>query len=256
MKISIITVVHNNAEYIGDCIKSVIGQSYSAIEYIIVDGKSTDGTLEVVNQHKEKIAKIISEKDKGYVYAMNKGLEAATGDIVGFLHSDDFYAHERVIEEIVGMFKKTSTDSLYGDLVYVKKDNPNKIVRYWKGGAYNLNRIRWGWMPPHPTFFVKREIYEKHGYFNTDFKIAADYEIMLRFLYRHKISIHYMPEILVNMRTGGVSNKGFRNIMRKSFEDYKICKNYDAGKGFSAIILKNLTKIPQFFIKENKKAKR
>lgn len=253
MKISIITVVYNNAEHIRDCIKSVVGQSYAAIEYIVIDGKSTDGTLEVINQHKEKIAKIISEEDGGYVYAMNKGLKVATGDIVGFLHSDDFYAHERVIEGIVGTFKNTFTDSLYGDLVYVKKDNPNKIVRYWKGGTYNRNRVRCGWMPPHPTFFVKREIYEKHGYFNTDFKIAADYEIILRFLHRCKISIHYMPEVLVMMRAGGVSNKGFRNIILKSLEDYKAYKMCGATGGFSAIISKNLTKIPQFFNRKTRK---
>ena len=253
MKISIITVVYNNVGHIASCVKSVISQSHYDIEYIVIDGKSTDGTLEVVNRYKEKITKIVSESDKGHIYAMNKGLDLSTGDIVGFLHSDDFYTNEKVIEKVANRFKNTSLDSLYGDLVYVKRNNPEKAIRYWQGGVYNRDKIRRGWMPPHPTFFVRKEIYKKYGYFNTSFKISMDYEIALRFLEKYKISTHYIPEILVKMRAGGVSNKGFRNIILKSLEDYKAYKMCGATGGFSAIMSKNLIKIPQFFNRKTRK---
>ena len=252
MKFSIITVVYNCVTCIEHCIRSVTSQSYPGIEYIIIDGKSTDGTLEIIGRHMDRITKVVSEKDQGYVYAMNKGLEMATGDVIGFLHADDFYAHNAVIERVADTFKAKSPDSLYGDLVYVKKDNPDKITRYWESGEYKAEKLMQGWMPPHPTFFVKSEIYEKYGYFNTDFKIAADYEIVLRFLRRDKISTYYLPEVLVKMRAGGVSNRSLSEMARKSFEDYKACKIYGIERSFSAIISKNLAKIPQFFAKKRK----
>jgi len=188
MKVSIITAVYNNASYIGDCIKSVVTQSYPDIEYVVVDGGSTDGTLEAIEQHKNRISKVVSQNDEGYVYAMNKGLSLTGGDVVGFLHSDDFYAGKDVVAKVVKTFKERSVDSVYGDLVYVKRDDPGSLVRYWRSGSGSPAKIKKGWMPPHPTFFVKKHIYEKYGLFNTDFKIAADYELMLRFLYRHKIN--------------------------------------------------------------------
>lgn len=244
MKISIITVVRNNKEFIESCIKSVLDQTYKDIEYIVIDGASTDGTFEIVNKYNSKASKIISEKDSGFIYAMNKGLGLASGDVVGFLHSDDFYADNTVIEKIADSFKRNNTDSLYGDLVYVTKNNPDKIVRYWRGREYDANSLRWGWMPAHPTFFVKKNIYEKYGYFNTDFKISTDYENMLRFLYKYKISAHYLPETIIKMRFGGVSNRSVKNIVRKTVEDYRACRLY--GLGLCTVIAKNIIKLPQF----------
>lgn len=244
MKISIITVVRNNKEFIESCVKSVVNQTYKNVEYIIIDGASTDGTLEIIDKYRNSISKIISEKDKGHIYAMNNGLALASGDVVGFLHSDDFYADNTVLEKVADSFKRNNTDSLYGDLVYVRKNNPERILRYWRGKEYNVKFLRWGWMPAHPTFFVKKRIYEKYGYFNTDFKISMDYENMLRFLYRYKISAHYLPATIVKMRSGGVSNRSIKNIAIKTFEDYRACRMH--GLGMSTVIAKNIIKLPQF----------
>ncbi|MFH1868873.1 MAG: glycosyltransferase family 2 protein [Candidatus Omnitrophota bacterium] len=245
MKISIITVVYNNAEHIGDCLKSVTSQLYNDIEYIVIDNESRDGTQDVINLYKDKITRLVSEKDKGHIYAMNKGIEMATGDVVGFLHSDDIYMNENIIGLVADTFKNSSTDSLYGDLVYVKKDNIDKTVRFWRAGSYSPDSIKQGWMPPHPTFFVKREVYKKYGLLDTGFKISMDYEIILRFLYKQKISVLYLPSVLVKMRSGGVSNRSIKNILVKTMEDYRAAKSY--GLGVSAVIMKNIGKIPQCF---------
>lgn len=245
LKFSIITVVCNNVRCIENCIKSVLSQTYDDVEYVIIDGKSTDGTLEVIGRYKSRITTLISERDNGYVYAMNKGLEKAMGDVVGFLHSDDTYSHTGVLEKVAAVFEKNSTDSVYGDLVYVRKNNPESTVRYWKSGEYSRRKMRYGWMPPHPTFFVKKEIYEKYGFFNTDFKIAADYELMLRLLYKHKISTFNTNKLLVKMRCGGKSNKSIKNIIEKTTEDYKAIRAY--GLGLSTLLGKNIMKLPQFF---------
>jgi glycosyltransferase len=202
MKVSIITAVINGVETIEDCIKSALNQSYKDVEYVIIDGNSTDGTLDVINRYKDKIAKVVYEPDKGIYDALNKGIKLATGDIIGFLHSDDFYANDRIIEKVADVFMKYNVDSCYGDLQYVDKSNTNRVIRYWKSSKYEHGKFKYGWMPPHPTFFVKREIYDKYGYFNTDFRIAADYELMLRFLERHRISTYYIPEVLIKMRIG------------------------------------------------------
>lgn len=244
IKISVITVVRNNKDFVEDCIRSVIGQSYADIEYIVIDGASTDGTLDVINRYRARISRIISEKDKGHIYAMNKGLALASGTVVGFLHSDDFYADDTVIEKIANSFKNTNIDSLYGDLVYVTKNNPDRIIRRWRGRSYNARNLKWGWMPAHPTFFVRKNIYEKYGYFDTDFKISMDYENILRFLYRYKISAHYLPKTIVKMRFGGVSNRSVKNIIRKTVEDYKACRMHELGLG--TVIAKNVIKLPQF----------
>lgn len=248
MKISIITVVYNNAAYIETCLKSVISQIYPDKEYIVIDNSSTDGTSEIINGYKGRISRVISEKDKGHIYAMNKGIRLSGGDVIGFLHSDDFYSHEKVIKMVAEQFEKTHADSVYGDLVYVKKNNPNKIVRYWKGGTFGRDKIRWGWMPPHPTFFIKKTVYEQYGFLDTSFKISMDYEIALRFLYKHNISVSYLPDVLVKMREGGVSNRSVRNILRKTAEDYKACTM--CGLGLSTVAMKNVIKIPQFFCRK------
>ena len=247
MKVSVITAVFNGVDTIKDCIKSVSGQIYPDIEHIIIDGGSTDGTLEVIKRYTEKRVNIVSEPDNGIYDALNKGIRQASGEVIGLLYSDDFYAHDRVIEKVADIFMKYNIDSCYGDLQYVDKNNPDKVIRYWKSSQYRHGKFKYGWMPPHSTFFVKKEIYNKYGYFNTNFKIAADYELMLRFLEKHKISTYYTPEVFIKMRIGGTSNRNIKNLIIKSNEDYRAWKVNNLNGGFYTILLKNLCKIPQFF---------
>ena len=245
LKVSIITTVLNGADTIRACIRSIQSQTLT-VEHIIIDGGSTDGTMNIIKEHKDKIAKVVSEPDKGIYDALNKGIKLAKGEIIGFLHSDDFYAHDRVIGKVADVFVQYNVDSCYGDLKYVDKNNPGRVIRYWKSSRYSYGKFKYGWMPPHPTFFVKKEIYEKHGYFNIDFKISADYELMLRFLQRYSISTYYISDVLVNMRLGGKSNRNIKNMFIKSSEDYKAWKVNDLNGGFYTILLKNLSKMPQF----------
>lgn len=247
MKVSIITVCYNSAKTIEDSIKSVLGQSYQNIEYIIIDGESKDKTLDIVNKYKSKIAKIISEPDKGIYDAMNKGLKLAIGDIVGILNSDDFYADENVIKDIVEGMENNKADACWGDLIYVGQKDISEIKRIWKSSAYEFGKFQKGWMPPHPTFFVRRRAYEKYGYFNLDFKISADYELMLRLLEKNKVKYCYIPRILVKMRVGGESNKNIKNIIKANIESYKAWKINGLRGGFLAVFLKPLSKIKQLF---------
>jgi glycosyltransferase involved in cell wall biosynthesis len=249
MKVSIITAVFNNGHFIESCIQSVLHQTYEDIEYIIIDGGSTDGTVDVMKKYGDGISKWISEPDGGIYEALNKGLETSAGDIIGFLHSDDVYAHDRVVEKVVSEMAEHNVDSCYGNLTYVDKDNPERVVRYWSVSQYSPGLFKCGWMPPHPTFFVRREVYDKFGCFNTHFKIAADYELMLRFLEKHRISTRYIPEVLIKMRTGGISNKSLRNLLIKTTEDYRAWKINNLDRKFYTIPFKNLSKIPQFFKK-------
>jgi len=249
-KVSIITAVFNEVELIEQCINSVLSQSYENIEYIIVDGGSTDGTVEVIRKYKDKISNWISKPDNGLYYALNKGLQMATGEIVGFLHADDIYPDNEIINTVVFKMIEYNVDGCYGDLMYVGRHNIEKTVRYWKSRPYYDGLFKKGWMPPHPTLFLKRDIYKRYGFFNTDFRIAADYELMLRLFEKNKISSHYIPEVLIKMRVGGVSNSGLRNLLKKSIEDYRAWKvNYLCGGGYT-ILLKNISKIPQFFVRE------
>lgn len=247
MKVSVITAVLNRADTIEECIRSVLSQSYKNVEHIIIDGGSVDGTLDVIYRYRDKIDRIISEPDNSIYYALNKGIRLASGDIVGILHSDDFYAHDRIIERVIEVFRSKDVDSCYGDLEYVDKKDPHRIIRYWRASACTQGKFKYGWMPPHPTFFVKKGVYEKHGSFNTDFKISADYELCLRFLLKHKISTDYLPEVLIKMRTGGLSNRNFKNLLIKSYEDYKAWKVNNLNGCLSIILVKNFLKLPQFF---------
>ncbi len=246
MKISVITVTYNNQETIEQSIQSVLNQNYKDVEYIVIDGNSTDETLKIINKYRDKIALIISEADKGMYDALNKGIMKASGDIIGFLHADDFYPSDKILEKVEHTFKIYATQSVYGDLDYVSPQNPEKIIRKWKSGKFEFNELRKGWMPPHPTFFVLREVYWKYGFFNLNYKIAGDYDLMLRFLGKHKITTAYLPEVLVKMRWGGKSNKSIKNIILKSKEDYKALKNNKVG-GLFSLFMKNFRKINQFF---------
>ncbi|MEN8265181.1 MAG: glycosyltransferase family 2 protein, partial [Nitrospirota bacterium] len=182
MKVSIITAVRNNVLTIHQCINSIHNQSYNDIEHIVIDGGSSDGTIEIIKKCENNISHWVSEPDDGIYYALNKGLKLASGEIIGFLHANDFYVDNKVIEKVVAQMAKHSVDSCYGDLMYVNKKETDRLIRYWKSGPYQDGLFHKGWMPPHPTFFVKKKIYDTYGYFNTNFKISADYELMLRFL--------------------------------------------------------------------------
>lgn len=247
MKISIITVTYNSSQTLEETILSVINQTYKNIEFIIVDGKSTDSTLQIIDKYKNQIAKFISEKDNGIYDALNKGISLATGDIVGILHSDDFYTDYTVLEKVAQTFSNENCDGLYADLYYVNKENTNKIIRRWKSGTCKENSFLFGWMPPHPTFFVRNEVYKKYGMFNLDFKTSADYELMLRFIARYKIKLSYLPAFIVKMRVGGQSNVTAKNRIVANLEDRKAWEVNGLKPYFFTLYLKPLRKIVQFF---------
>jgi len=248
MKISIITVVWNNAKTIKDAIESVLSQTYKNIEYIVVDGASTDRTIEIVKSYGNKITKFISEPDKGLYDAMNKGIGLATGDVVGILNSDDFYIDEYVIEKIVKEFEEKEVDSVYADLVFVKPDNLTKTVRYYDSSHFTPSKFAYGWMPAHPTFFVKKEIYDRYGVFRTDLKIGADFDILARFLYTHKISYSYMQEVLVKMRIGGVSTS-FSSLWINTLEQLQVCRDNKIDTNIFKIMSKYPKKVLELFKK-------
>lgn len=250
IKVTIITAVFNEIELIEQCINSVLDQSYGDIEYIIVDGGSTDDTVEVIRKYDQRISKWISAPDKGLYYALNKGLQMSSGEIVGFLHSDDIYANSEIIKTVISQMTEYNVDGCYGDLQYVDRHDIEKIVRYWKSCPYNDGLFKKGWMPPHPTLFLKRDIYNRYGFFNTDFRIAADYELMLRFFKKHNISSRYVSEVFIKMRVGGVSNRSLKNLLKKSSEDYRAWKVNNLCGGGYTILRKNISKIPQFFVRK------
>lgn len=219
MKISIITVTYNCELVLSDCLNSVASQKYKNIEHIIIDNASTDGTISLLNAKRDQLALLVSEKDEGIYHAMNKGIKLATGDIIGFLNSDDFYINNEVISKVVSEFKKEiSLEACYSDLVYVNKNYTSKIVRYFKSCEFKKGLFSKGWCPPHPTFFVRKSVYEKYGNFNLDYCLAADVELMMRFFEVHKIKSHYIPEVWVKMRMGGTTNKSLKNILIQNLE--------------------------------------
>lgn len=245
MKISIITATFNAAETIGDCLNSITSQTFPC-EHIVVDGASTDETLEVVRRFSPQ-TRILSESDNGIYDAMNKGIQFATGDIVGILNSDDFYASPHVLEKVAAVFNNKNTDSCYADLVYVDSKDKNRVVRYWKAGSFDYQKFYWGWMPPHPTFFVRKSVYKKHGMFNLNIGSAADYELMLRFLLRHRVPTVYIPEVFVHMRTGGISNKSLAARLAANKMDRKAWTVNSITPYPWTFLWKPLRKIPQWF---------
>ena len=248
-KISIITVAYNGQSTIKHTVESVSSQDYPYVEYIIIDGASTDWTIDILDYCKDKIDYLISEEDNGIYDAMNKGILASTGDIIGILNSDDFYPNNEVLSKVAQVFKDSDCDCVYGDLVYVNKGDASKIVRYWKSGKFNMSKLNNGWMLPHPTFFVKKSIYNKFGLYNTELENAADYEMILRLLYKHAIKVSYIPNILVKMRTGGTSNSSLVNRLKANREDGFAWRLNDLRKPIFLRFLKPLKKIRQFFLK-------
>ena len=251
IKVSIITACLNNARTIEATMQSVFAQDYPGIEYIVIDGASADSTKDVIAKYKDKLGLFISEKDEGIYDAMNKGLAKATGDIIGFLHADDFYPSPGIISKIVKAFEGSACDCVYGNLQYVDRQKPKKIIRNWNSQPYYDGIFLKGFMPPHPTFFIKRMHYQQYGNYNTAFSLAADYELMLRMLHKHKLSAQYIPDILVQMRTGGASNKSIRNRIKANIEDRKAWKINGLHPSMFTLIRKPLGKIGQYFGRDN-----
>ena len=247
MKISIITVVYNRAATIRTAIESVIRQQDVNIEFIIVDGNSTDGTDQVIKGYGKQIQQYIREPDDGIYDALNKGIRAATGDAIGFIHADDFLADDFTLNHVAGALGDPDVDGVYGDLVYVSADSTDRVQRYWQAGGYNPGRFRFGWMPPHPTVYMKRACYEQFGHFNLEMKTAADYELMLRMMVKHRIRMKYIPEVMVKMRSGGASNASIRNRLRANRDDQLAWSMNGLRAPWGLRFMKPLRKIGQFF---------
>ncbi len=245
MKITVVTATYNCASTIGACLRSVAGQTHPDTEHIVVDGASRDGTVDVLHRHSGQLSRIISEPDKGIYDALNKGVANASGDIVGFLHADDLYADNKVLEDVAVAFQNPEVDAVYGDLTYVQKADTDKVVRYWRSSPFMRSSLARGWMPPHPTLYLRRGVYERFGGFDLSYRIAADYDFMLRVLGAINGKIIYLPRVLVKMRLGGESNRSIRNVIRKSAEDLRALRSNGVG-GLASLVLKNGTKFVQF----------
>ena len=250
MKISIITVTLNSETTITETIESVIRQNYKNIEFIIIDGGSLDNTLSIVNSKKKYISTLISEPDNGVYDAMNKGIQLATGEAIGFLNSDDLYAHDEVLSKVSSIFEDNSLiDACFSDLIYTAKFDTSKNIRYWKSNDFSQGLFSKGWSPPHPTFFVRSSIYKKFGNFNLNYNIASDIDLMMRFLEVKKINTYYIPEVMVKMRMGGISNKNLKNIIKLNKEILYALKSYDLPNNyFTFFANKILSRFKQFFI--------
>lgn len=248
MKISIVTAIYNAADTVGDAIDSVARQTHDDIEHVIVDGASTDGSLETVDRHRHARMSVASEPDNGIYDALNKGIRRATGAVVGLVHSDDYLAHDDVLSDIAAAFADPAVEAVYGDLDYVAKADTAQVIRHWTSGAYSRDKLARGWMPPHPTLYLRKSVFDRVGYYDTAFRIAADYDFVLRYFTSTQAHPVYLPQVLVKMRVGGESNRNLRKILQKMSEDRQALSRNGVG-GMSTLAMKNLSKIPQFFKK-------
>lgn len=247
--ISIITATYNSAETINDTIKSVLCQTNKDFEYIIVDGGSTDETIDIVKSYESEFSgrlKWVSEKDKGIYDAMNKGIKMASGDIIGILNSDDYYTSDDILQTIADAFKCQNVDAIYGDIHFIKDGVPDKCVRYYSSRLFSPFWLRFGFMPAHPSFYCKREVFDKSGLYRLDYKIGSDYEMMVRTFRKHKISSRYVPKDFVTMRTGGASNSNLQSRLTLIKEDVKACRDNGIYTNELFICLKFLYKIFEF----------
>jgi glycosyltransferase involved in cell wall biosynthesis len=244
-KISIITVAFNAQNTIERCITSVLQQRFKNIQYIIIDGGSTDNTNQIISKYKQDIDIFITESDNGVYDAMNKGIAVATGDIIGTINADDFFADDDVLYSIAKVFAEQDTDILYGDLDYI--DPNDKVIRKWRSGKYNKGMFNWGWMPPHPTFYCKKRLFDNLGVYKLDYGSAGDYELMLRFIHLNNISVYYLNKVLVKMVVGGISNKSLGNRVQAMRFDLKAMRNNNIFLPIVTLLFKPLRKITQFF---------
>lgn len=245
MKVSIITATYNSAATVEHAIASVRKQLYDRIEHIFIDGNSSDNTLDIIRECARSPFKVLSESDNGIYDALNKGIGLATGDIIGFLHSDDYFTNQHVVSNIVSQFSNEETDIVYTDLEYVSKSN--RRVRLWRAGEFTRDKLYWGWMPPHPTMFMTRQLATTRK-FSTKYEISSDYDMILNLLTLGNVRVSYIPKVSVSMRVGGASNKNLKSIIRKMDEDYRIVRDSKVG-GVLTILMKNFRKVPQFFVK-------
>ena len=244
MTVSIITVTYNSANTIRDTLESVKDQSYPHIEHIIIDGLSKDDTLRIVSEY-PTVSRLISEPDKGIYDAMNKGIQIATGDIIGFLNSDDFFSKNDVIQTVVTNIKEKKVESVFGDVKFVDAKDIQKVVRYYSSQKFHPNRFAWGYMPAHPTFYTYKKNYENFGIFKTDYKICADYEILIRFLYSNKLSYAYIHQDLVTMRVGGVSNTNLKSRLILNKEIVRACRENGIQTNLAKVCLKIFSKLSE-----------
>jgi glycosyltransferase len=244
-KISVVTITLNSAATIADTLQSVASQTYPHVEHLVIDGNSSDDTLSIVQEHGRSGIHVLSEPDGGIYQAMNKGLRLAQGELVGFLNADDVYQDAEVLTEVARVAQDRRVDAIYGDLVYVSRTNPGRVVRHWHSGRWSRRRLRFGWMPPHPTLYVRKVLADLLGGFDEQLRIAADYDFMLRLLKRPGIHVAYLDRVLVRMRTGGASNRSLAMMWRKSREDLMALQRNHLG-GWFTLLCKNVRKLPQF----------
>jgi glycosyltransferase involved in cell wall biosynthesis len=251
MKISIITAVFNRVNTVGESIDSVQNQKFVDFEHIIIDGVSTDGSLDEIRRRTTPRMRIFSEADDGIYDALNKGMRLSHGDIIGVVHSDDFLAHDLVLKRVSAAFDNLAIDAVYGDLVYVAAHNPNRVIRHWRAGTFLPENLTRGWMPPHPALFIRRRLLDTMGGYDTRFSISADYDAILRWFSMEDFRTTYIPEVLVKMRVGGESNRSLERIFLKSREDLLAVRGNHIGD-IGTIALKNVRKINQFFVRPGK----
>lgn len=249
MRISVVTAVYNRKDTIRSSVESVQSQDYSDVEHVIQDGGSTDGTIAIVREIAGHATHLVSEADDGIYDAINRGIARSTGDVIGLMHSDDFFASNDVLAQVADKFSDPSVHGVYGDLQYVAADNPDRVVRHWRSGCFSSAKLKQGWMPPHPTLYLRRDVFDAYGVYDTSFRIAADYDAMLRYLGGGKIKLAYIPEVLVKMRLGGESNRSLGRIFRKSREDLRAIRKNRVG-GVGTLAAKNLSKLGQFIVKD------
>lgn len=245
MTLSVVTICFNSAKTIADTIESVLSQDYSDLEYIIKDGGSTDGTLEIIKSYGD-IVKLVSAPDEGLYDAMAQGMLLCTGEAIGIINSDDIYPDKSVLTRVAQTFQNTKADTVYGDLEYVAEDNVNAVTRKWESGNYDRKAFLKGWMPPHPTFFIRKEFVDKYGVFDKSFKSAGDYEFMLRMLYKHNLTAAYIPHVQMKMRAGGVSNASLKNRIRANKEDRRAWRINNIKPRWYTLWWKPLSKLVQW----------
>ena len=245
MKISVVTAVFNRKDTLPDALQSVGQQTYSNVEHVVQDGGSTDGTLDVIQSTGTHPISLESAPDKGIYDAINKGMSRTTGDVVGLMHSDDLFASNDVLSDVAQAMADPAIDGVYGDLDYVSATDTDRVIRRWRSGTYHSSLLKRGWMPPHPTLYLRRSVFETWGLYDTDFRIAADYEAMLRWLMKGEIKLGYIPKVMVRMRVGGESNRSLDRILRKSREDYRAIRRHRVG-GVGTLLAKNVSKLRQF----------
>ncbi len=248
VRISVITATWNCVSTLRDCLDSIAQQNYPHKEHVVIDGLSTDGTVNLINQHADQIDIFRSEPDEGIYDALNKGIQMATGDVIGFLHADDIYTSNEVLSKIAKAFEDPDVCAVYGDLKYVSRGDVGKVIRHWRSKDFVLGDLKWGWMPPHPTLYVRREWYLKIGGFDTSYQIAADYHSVLRLFSSLNFKTVYIPNVLVTMRLGGASNKSIKALLKKMKEDWAALRSCDFSfmRALRAIFWKNVSKVFQF----------